>query len=85
MNNLSGETIYTLTSDNEKRIQGIAQAINDGIIAPTGTSASGPSTQSSNSAKSNAEILSELKNMLDSGLITQEEFDKKKAEILSKM
>lgn len=87
LKNLSGETIYTLDSDNQERIQRIAKAINEGIMAPVGITSIGSTTnaQSSTSIKSNTEILAELKKMLDAGLITEDEFNKKKAEILSKM
>jgi len=87
LNNLSGETIYVLELDNQEQIQRIVKAINDGIVAPvgTGTINSTTNTQSRGSAKSSSEILAELKNMLDAKLITQDEFDKKKAEILSKL
>jgi len=88
LRNLSGKTIYTLDSDNQDRIHKIAKAINDGIMTPAGADNVASSTDdvgSGASTKSSAEVLVDLKRMLDADLITSEDFDKKKEEILSRM
>lgn len=88
LRNLSGKTIYTLDSDNQDRIQKIAKAINDGIMTPAGAASVASSTDdigSGASTKSSAEVLVELKSMLDTGLITREDFDNKKEDVLSRM
>ena len=75
----SGKRFYYLISDNEERVKKIARSINEGIQAPYIYEADALLITS------NAEKLMDLKTMLDTGLITLDEFSKKKAEILSKM
>lgn len=56
-----------------------------GIINSTAQSASGISLPETQSHVSASEKVSELKKMLDNNLITQEEFESKKKEIIGKM
>jgi hypothetical protein len=56
-------------------------AAGGGIVINTGATAAAPAAP----VEDPMEKLTKLKSMLDMGILTQEEFDAKKADILSKM
>jgi hypothetical protein len=85
--NLSGETVLTIEWHERDRMQRVADAINNGILAPVGVIAPAPPTdvRPNEPTRGSSETLAELRKMLDAGLITQEEYDNKKGDILANM
>ena len=53
--------------------------------ASEGKAPDSAASEISDDAKKNMELLKELKGLLDQGVITQEEFDSKKAELLKEI
>ena len=60
----------------------VVEAINNALLDLDKNRTTGESTGDSSGSKSAADELKELKELLDAGIITQEEFDAKKKELL---
>jgi hypothetical protein len=83
LSNLNGIVIGSYYSDNADYAERVKEAINKGIAQLNSKQSADllPNSQSVNSST----LLEELKSMLDKGLITQQEYQAKKQDILSRM
>ena len=81
--NLSEEVIHSITSNDHEKLNRIAKAINLSIMTPTETNNVASNIQSTPNGV--PEKLENIKQLFESGLITKEDYDQKKAEILSKI
>jgi hypothetical protein len=89
--NLMDRRVEEITSPNPAAVEEIAAAINRAIgyvapsAAPAASPVSPPAPVAATPTDDRLKLLTELKQMLDASLITQAEYDTKKAEILGRM
>ena len=89
--NLMGRQVGVIESPSPAYLEEIAGVINQALGVKPAPAAATPSTVPPTAAPPAASggervaVLAELKQMLDGGLITQDEYDAKKAEILARM
>jgi hypothetical protein len=79
VSNLAGDVIHTITSSNRNSSAKIGAAINQAVQLSSLSETPKPQPYDT------VDALTEMKRLLDSGLVTQDEYDQKKAEILSRL